>query len=375
MDFSEAGTVLLDSAQYTNARFVFIDQGAVGSMPANSHRAPQRSNPTSTAATGFVSEAHPDVLAYLNQLMRRFTDFGDQQVSRRVDASTLPEQIFSILTSREFSYLSKTKAEPYKSSIVQYVDRAARSGKPLAFYYDIGGGYHASIRPGNSNLVFDVGLAEVFALAQIASFHRSVLSLYAPGTKFSFVIDNLCALLINDVPTSSTTAYCSQLRCLIRDLGMEELVNVLVESENFDPAEYRATANGSHMQRDAVSDKELENVERFLGRRCDRAEALERINRYQHVTGVSERLFNGIIDGVHMTQRASPTTIAFRPFPGGDSRIQTGQVAITRNAKDKLHPVLLTSENIDSFRCENYQFPEILPSVVGGISYAERRIE
>ena len=345
-------------------------------MPANSHRAPHMSNPFTAAAANFTSETHPEVQAYLNQLMRRFADSGDHQLAlTSADTSSLPEEIFSILTSREFSYLSKTKAAPYKSSIVAYVDRTARSGKPLAFYFDIGGGYHASIRPGNSSLVFDVGLAEVFALAQIASFHRSVQSLYSAGTKFSFVIDNLCALLINDVPTEHTTAYCSQLRDLIRDLGMAELVDVLVESENFDPVEYRATSKGTHAQRDAISDKELENVERFLGRRCDRAEALDRVNRYQHVTGVSERLFNGIIDGVHMTQRASPSTIAFRPFPGGDSRIQTGEVAITRNTKDKLHPVLLTSENIKSFRCEDLRFPNILPSMIGRISYVKRHTE
>ncbi len=338
------------------------------------HTAPEATLSSIIGARDSGHDIRAEVKTYLRKVMAKFAVTKDGQVSGRKKPDDLPDQIFATLTSREFSYLSKSRAARYREPIVDYFERASRGGKPLAFYYDIGGGYHATVRPGDANLVFDVGLAEVFALAQIASFNRKVQTQYDLGIKFSFVIDNLCALLINDVPVSRTSGYCSQLRHLIQDLGMSEWVDVLVESEIFDTAEYRVASNVAHAQRDTISDKELENVERFLGRRCDKAEALERIVRYQHVTGVSERLFGGIIDGVHMTQRASPTTIAFRPFPGGDSRIQTGEVAITRNTNNKLHPVLMTSENIDSYHCESHRIPDILPSVIRRISYAEPRI-
>ena len=86
---------------------------------------------------------------------------------------------------------------------------------------------------------------------------------------------------------------------------------------------------------------------------------------------MTDGLFAGIIEDVHMTQRATPTTPGFRPFPGGDSRTQCGEVALTRSATGKLKPVLLTSRNVRGFALKRMSYPDPLPAVLTHVTYAE----
>ena len=308
---------------------------------------------------------------YLEALMTGFNEPGSTG-SQTMRADEMPARVLDVLTSRNYCYLSKSKVAGYRDSILGLVGDALRRGEPIRFYYDIGGGYHASVRPEKARICFDVGLGELFVLSQIASFSRRVGRIYPVGVRFSLVIDNMCALLVNDVPLTKTREYCDVLRGLIRDVGMQEIVDVLVEAEHFSIHDFDRPKPEFAERRVSLTRQQHENVERFLGRPCDEAEAVERFLRYQDVIEISDRLLATLIFGVHMTQRATPATICFRAFPGGDCRIQSGEIALARNNNRKLYPLLLSSHNVGEYACRRYQFPELLPAVISHVTYAER---
>jgi hypothetical protein len=289
------------------------------------------------------------------------------------DPATLAADIFTILTCREFCYLSRKKTVPYRDDVVGLLTEDVRRGDPVCFYYDIGAGYHATIHPEESGLVFGVGFSELCVLAQIASFCNRVAEIHPPGARFVLVIDNVCGLMTNDIPIEGTAAYCVELRRLIDETGVGDRVGVLVESEEFDVSEYEI--DRARLAEDVAglspSPEDLENVRRFLGRWCDDAEARERIARYRQAGEMTERRLEGVVRGVRLTQRATGSTLGFRPFPGGDSRTQVGEVAIGPNAKGALRPFLLTSRNVGRYRCTRLEYPELLPSTVKYVTYAE----
>jgi len=288
------------------------------------------------------------------------------------DPAAVATNVVDLLFSRPFSYLGRTRARVYEAPIRDTVIRAVQSGSPIPFYFDIGGGYHATIRPGVQDFSFGVGLGELFVVAQIARLRHAVSRFYSPSVRFSLVIDNLCALLVNDIELEKTLAYCARLRRLIEELHLTELVYVLIESEHFSEAELaRAALAEPPAELVPMTDKRHRNVERFLGRPCSEKEAHEREARYHAIVNASERMLNRVIDGIHMTQRASATTMCFRPFPGGDSRIQSGQVVLTRNASGTLHPILMTSLNVSRYNCSSHRFADLLPHEVDHVIFAE----
>lgn len=310
---------------------------------------------------------------YLAALMSGFRSAG-APAGEPVRAEMVPERVFEVLSSRDFCYLSKRRIAAYRKGILELIREAVRQAEPIGFYYDIGGGYHASTQPGEEALGFDVELAELFVLRQVASFSARVRHLYPPGVKFSLVIDNMCALLVNDIPLTKTLRYCGKLRELIRAVGLDADVDLLVESEHISVGDFARLRVESADRRGpgVLTRRQHDNVERFLGRPCDEREAFERALRYGEVIDASDRLLAALIPGVHMTQRAGETTICFRPFPGGDSRIQCGEVALTRNSKQKLCPVLLTSTNVKEYSSSRYRFPDLLPPIIPHVTYVER---
>ncbi|MGE3844205.1 MAG: hypothetical protein AB7I50_21745 [Vicinamibacterales bacterium] len=277
------------------------------------------------------------------------------------------ERLFDLFTRREFCYLSRRGSASYRDHVLPWLLSAIAHDRPLDCFYDIGGGYHASVRPGLSALSFDVGLGELMILRQVARFAQLVTRLHPPGIRFHLVIDNLCALLINDIPLDNTRSYCARLRTLVAETGMSGLVDLLVESEVITRDAFVATPEDDATSAPVVGAKERENIERFLGRRCTDAEALDRARRYRWVIRVSERLLAPHISGPHFTQRATTDTLCFRPFPGADSRIQCGQVVLSRTAGHRLHPILLTSTNEHRFRSREHPLPHLLPPVIGAV--------
>ncbi len=323
-------------------------------------------------STSTCTRAEPwcAVAASLARLMAAFCESHAEASSRA--SALVGDAVFDLLTERDYCYLSKSRVAPYRQMAVACIERAARNAEPIDFSYDLGAGYHASLQPGIYEPTFDVGLAELFVLHQIATFARRVRSVYPPGVRFHIVIDNLCALLVNDIPVARTEGYCARFRELIEATITSGIVSLIVESEHFSVADFQELPNALASDGTAIDARARDNVARFLGRLCSDNEASARISRYREVLARSEQLLSGVIRGVHMTQRATPETICFRPFPGADSRIQCGEVALARNAKGRLCPFLLTSQNIAAYRCQRAPFPGILPSVIGEVTYAER---
>lgn len=294
-----------------------------------------------------------DVLAYVAKAV------GDIAAASRMVAQgshspcsqqASAEQIFSLLTHRDFCYLSKSRVVPYRAAaLAHFADAIARSA-PISLNLALGGGYHASLVPENGALVFEPGLGELLALRQVALFAERLATIYAPGVRFALVIDNLCALALNDIPTDQTEAYCVRLQAMIDALELGSVVRLLVESRHFDAAAYLAATrlDGPLLP---LSVEDHRNVERFLGRACDAVEATHRHHCYGPVAACSARLVGGAIQGIRLTQRASPATLCFRSFPGSDCRIQAGEVALSPRPDGSLKPFLLTTANIDGALC------------------------
>jgi hypothetical protein len=304
--------------------------------------------------------------------MSSFTQRIPAANASNIDVKQTAADIFQILTGRSYSHLSRGKAGRYKEDIIWYIEKDIKSEKPATFFYDLGPGYHASLYPGQMDLSFDIGLAELFVLYQISEFSREVSKVYSRGTRFYIIIDNLCALATNDIPTEKTIGYCTALRSLIEETGIQQDIRLLVESEQFDESDYpRLEMPANTASNLTLSKEEIENVSRFVGRHCTMPEALARIRLYGHATEVTEKNLARLVTGVRLTQRATENTLGFRSFPGGDSRIQTGEIAITHDKKGKLRPTLLTSRNISEYDQYRFELPTGIPDSIQHLTYVK----
>jgi hypothetical protein len=117
--------------------------------------------------------------------------------------------------------------------------------------------------PASAEPSFDVGLGELFVLHQIASFSRRVRGVYPPGVRFHIVIDNLCALLVNDIPAARTEAYCASFRELIEATVTSEVVRLIVEAEHFTIADFCGLTDDPAGGGPAVDARARDHVERL----------------------------------------------------------------------------------------------------------------
>ena len=286
------------------------------------------------------------------------------------------DAIFRILTSQQFGYLGRSKSEPYRASIEAFLRRDVAAGVPVRFDFDIGPGYHASIRPGDLDLSFDVGLAELMILRQVALFCAKVGEVYAPGASFHLVIDNLCGLATNDIPLERTNGYVQRLRALIDEMGVGDRVSLLVESEVSCWDTYRArlaeleAAAETGTDPSTLDEARIDNVARFLGRSCEAGEAARRMDLYQRTGTVTEELLAPAIHGVRMTQRHSAGTIGFRSFPGGAQRLQAGELGLLRVSESKLRPILVTSRNAADHELIRVDVSAVAPASIGPVLVA-----
>lgn len=255
--------------------------------------------------------------------------------------------LFRILTAREFTYLARKRCEPYRESIEDRIGRAIEGDRPVTLYFDIGGGYGASLDPERLPLCFTPGLGELCVLYQIRSFLERAQPYCPVPVRFTLVIDNLCARYVNGIPLESTQRYCAALRELLRHFDFGG-VDLLVESERFATDDYERAFNAALADAptpDAITPPLKDNVERFIGRRLDTDTALHQLARYSAGSAATEACLATAVDGVRLTQRATPDTLAFRAFPGGDVRIQCGEVSLAIASKGRVRPMLLSSAN------------------------------
>jgi hypothetical protein len=317
-----------------------------------------------------------EVGTYLAAMLAGMVDLrGPQGPDSKIDNPALANEIFSLLTSRAFCYLGRNKAECYRDAVVASLRRRMATGEAFRFFYDIGPGCHATTRPGILPLSYDVGLSELLMLGQVNGLCRRLGELYQPGGRFFLVIDNLCALRTNDIPLDRTEVYANQLRILIKELHMSSRVDLIVESEVFELVDYDrllADVEGEPLLAEP-SPAAVDNVARFLGRPCTVTEAAERMERYRRASLVTGLLLDRLVQGVHMTQRATGATLGFRPFPGGDQRTQAGELVISRGSKGQLRPMLLTSRNVDDYACVRLELSDVLPAPVTYVTFASHR--
>ena len=319
----------------------------------------------------------PEIDACLSQRLEKYlqgivSSFSTEPEPCVINGHDVCNTIFRVLTSHRHNYLSRGRSEAYRHRVLSWIEQAVRANEPVAFYYDLGGGYRASLRPGVEKLTFTVGLGELLALRQIARFRNQVRAIYSPGVRFSIVIDNLCAYFTNDIALDQTHGYVEQLRRLIDELGLDHYVGVLVESELFSVEQFRHESQQLRPLSNAteLSAGEHENVARFLGRLCASQEAEDRVNRYACACAATERLLKPVIRGIRLTQRATPETLCFRSFPGGDQRIQSGDVAFAYIADESVKPVLITSRNVDHYQRIRLDAPAYFPPTISEVVVA-----
>lgn len=276
--------------------------------------------------------------------------------TRTTVSPLLPARIFEKLTSAEYCYLSGARADPYKEECLRRIARDIAAQVPVRFHLEMGGGSHAALDAGEPS--FDVGLGELLLLRQIRSFAARVQRHHAPGVTFTLVVDNLRAACIDGLPVMRTAAYCGRLRALIAQLDMGTIVDVLVESERITVDDFASAAGTTAA---AMLSREV----------TGRLAPAERIGLYERVTSASERLLGRSIDGVRLAQRATPTTLCFRPFPGGDSRIQSGEVALLAPVQGGVRPLLLTSRNAKEYAHMTDTGYAFLPPAISRIIYAK----
>jgi hypothetical protein len=287
-------------------------------------------------------------------------------------AEAIVSAVYDALTHRRFSALSREGARRYREAVAGVLAGFVRRGQPLEFWLDIGPGYRASLRPGVAPLGFEVGLGELLMLTQVSAFLRHVAALYPPGARFRLVVDNLCGLRTNDVALERTIGYCDGLRRLIGEMDLAGEARPFVESEEFSLAEYDALLE--HVKAPALqaTQAEVDNVARFLGWRCNAQEAMERMRLYRRTGATTELLLGRVVAGVRLTQRAAPVTLGFRSFPGGDARIQCGEIALGRRPDGRVASFLLTSRNVDLYDCARRSAPPGFPSTVKHVTVASR---
>ena len=335
-----------------------------------------RSTPLTEARGPRALDAAPDdaLVAYLTAILEAFGPAHRPEAASRNGA--IDERVFGLLAHRRFSYLGPTKVARYQPIVMPSIQRDLTDDRPVRFFFDIGPGYHASVEPGMAGLTFDVGLAELLMLRQVAMFDAAVRAHHPAGVRFSLVIDNLCALSTNDVPLLATLGYVRQLRALIDELRVADVVDLLVESEWFTETEYAAAyaAVAPQPPSDDLGDADLENVAPFLGRACSPTEAAERVERSRRAATATESLLARVVRGVRLTQRASDATMAFRSFPGGAQCLQLGEVVLEQANGAPPRPILLTSRDRSAFELTRVAMPDLLPRPVWQVGIAQPRV-
>lgn len=327
------------------------------------------------------------VRSYLTALLRDFDGAGpavDAPAARAVAASL--DQVLVILASRRFTHLSRQQSLAHLARMRAPLLADMSAGRPLRFAYDLGPGYHASVRDDFGALCFVPGLGELLALRQIALLDQAVSAVYPPGVDFSLVIDDLCAWASNGVSTDLTANYVQRLQALVAAVGLQHKVHVLAESAVVSTTDYGCAVDRTSLPAwtGAVTAADQENVSRFVGRACSVSEASAYLARYQRAQAVSDALMAKHLPGVRLTQRSTAQCLGFRCFAGSDMRLQTGEVDLLVTERESargagtesLRPCLITSRNAAQHRrwpLQQGQLPLDWPLSMGAVHLAFRK--
>lgn len=140
------------------------------------------------------------------------------------------DKIVRILFSRDFNYQSMKSIKHHINRVNNIITRHIVNCEPIPLYIDLGGGYHASTDiEHEGSISFDINIGEVLLLYQIKKLYNRIKMIYSPAIKFTIVIDNIVANFVNDISIDKTLSYCNKLMELIKILGMDDIVNMLIE--------------------------------------------------------------------------------------------------------------------------------------------------
>lgn len=300
-----------------------------------------------------LADIHVDFKNYIQGVLNFIFDGGSAEDSSCLTHATA-EDIFDIIVSKEFNYQSKKHILHKKDGAIEAISRSMKHELPIKLYFAVGGGYKAAIDADSiSELNYAIGLGEILVIYQISRLERQIRKRYSPGILFHIVIDNGVAHYVNDIPTGKTERYAGVYREVISRLGKDDVIKLIVQTEVFDwPAEAKkiriSTANG-------ISEEEYENILRFIGRRCSREEALFLKSKYAAAMNFSAGLLSNYI-GAEMwfVQYSHGTSLTFRPFPGGASRIQAGDIALKKE-NERVTPFLVSTKNFSQYDVRKHQ--------------------
>lgn len=264
------------------------------------------------------------------------------------------EDIFNVIISKEFNYQSKKNIVHKKDGAIQAISRSIKNGLPIKLFFAVGGGYKATIDNNNiSELNYTLGLGEILVLYQICRLEHQIKKIYPPGILFHIVIDNGVANYVNDIPIEKTEGYSSLYRAVISKLGKDNVIKLVVQTEslNWISESSKIVVN----MVDRISEDEYNNILRFTGRKCTMDEALFSKSKYIAAMDFSAKLISNYIgDEMWFVQYSSGNNLTFRPFPGGASRIQAGDIALKKE-NEKVLPFLLSTKNFSQYNLQKFE--------------------
>ena len=290
---------------------------------------------------------------YLEGILQGFNQPATEVKFNSCSAKDACDGIFGLLSSRKFTYLSRVKSKPYEAAIRARVCDCFENKKKLCLYLVLGGGYHArTSKSVKSKICFDVGLGELLALYQVKKFLKLAKSAYPFGISFFIIIDNRCAEFANGIPVELTRGYAKRFSELINALGLGEKVEVVLQSDIIKKSEFASMIPslrpGGNIE---LTEQSCNNAVRFsyAGKISPEISTA----KYKTVNQASRAVISEYAKGgIHLMQRATASTLAFRSFPGGDSKIQCGEVALLFSNGIVKKPLLLTTQNIGLYNVE-----------------------
>ena len=275
------------------------------------------------------------------------------------DTYLIMEKIKNCITSKEFNYQSKIKIQHQFPRMERILLKKIENREPLDFYLDLGGGYHANIGyeqiDKNNNALF----SELVTLLQISKFVCKISDFYSFGVRMNIILDNLVAYYVNNIELKRTELYCKQLRELIKNLEMENIVNIFLESEK--PQIQKKLCHLKWESLNEITQEQYENILRFQESDISFSQAKEKYNKYIVYVSASEQEINSIIgEQIRFVQRSDNNELTFRTFPGGASRIQCGQIGLIYNSeKKKIQMELFTQNKIKKMTKNHFSIFEM----------------
>jgi hypothetical protein len=307
-------------------------------------------------------------LSYMNTLLEEILKPSVSNNSFSDDVNKISSEVFKILSSREFTYFTRVKSEPYRTAICSKIENLYNAKKQLVFYFNLGGGYHAKV---SGELDFEPGLSELLAIFQIKKFLNKISDIYPFGVYFEIIIDNRCAEFANEISIENTVRYSNKLKEIIRKLRLNEEIKVVLESDLVSKEDLNdkiLSLEKSPVYK--ITDKDRQNASRF----SDSADTSKKdtcVEKYKVINKISRDLSSEYSkNGIHLTQRPTERSFPFRSFPGGDSKIQCGKVALLSENGDIKRPVLITTNNIENFNLSKINLSEkfVIPNLLVAVN-------